>query len=64
MYTQVMLVLSLIDAQYLQNVVFSFEEGLYGQNHSFSDTHHPIKNFFSKIHHPPPFNAIWKTMGV
>ena len=44
MYTQVMLFLSLIDAQYLQNVVFSFE-GLYGQNHSSSDTHHPIKNF-------------------
>ena len=45
MYTQVMLVLSLIAAQYLHNVVFSFEEGLYGQNHSSSDTHHPIKNF-------------------
>ena len=27
---------------YLQNVVFSFEKGLSGQNHSLLDFHHPI----------------------
>ena len=39
-----MLILVLIDIQYLQYVDFSFEEGSNGQNHSFSDTHHPIRN--------------------
>ena len=34
-----MLVLILINIQYLQNVVFSFEKGLSGQNHSLSDPH-------------------------
>ena len=38
-----MLILILIDVQYLQNVSFSFEKGPYGQSHSSSDTHHPIK---------------------
>ena len=32
-----MLILILINAQCLQNVVFSFEKGLSGQNHSLSD---------------------------
>ena len=40
---QVMLVLILIDVQYLQNVVFSFEKGWNDQNHSWSDSQHPIK---------------------
>ena len=35
-----MLILILIDVQYLQNVVFGFEKGSNGQNH------HSIKNFF------------------
>ena len=29
------------NVQYLQNVVFVFEKGLSGQNHSLSDSHHP-----------------------
>ena len=38
-YTKVMLILILIDVQYLQNVVFL---GQNGRSHS-ADTHHPIK---------------------
>ena len=38
--------MSLIGVQYLQNVVFSFKESLNGQNHSGSDSHHPVKNKF------------------
>ena len=34
LYTQVMLLLILTDVQYLQKVVFSFEQGLNGQNNS------------------------------
>ena len=41
-----MLILVLIDVQYIQNVVFSFEKASNGQNHSSSDSHHPIT--------PPP----------
>ena len=40
--TQVMLILILIDVQYLHNVIFSFEKGLNGQNHSSSDSHHDM----------------------
>ena len=40
--------LTLIDFQYLQKVVFSFEKGSNGQNHSSSGTHHTIKKI------PPP----------
>ena len=40
-----MLILILIDAHYLQNVVFSFEKGSNGQNHFFSDSHKLIKIF-------------------
>ena len=36
LYTQVMLILILINVQYLQNAVFSFEKGLNDQNHSFT----------------------------
>ena len=32
-----------IDAQYLQNVVFSIEIGLNGPNHSSTDFRHPMK---------------------
>ena len=43
LYTQIMLVLILIDVHFLQNVVFNFEKGWNAQNHSFSDPHHSIK---------------------
>ena len=38
-----MLILILMNVKYLQNVVFSFEKGLNGQNHSSSGSHHPIE---------------------
>ena len=38
-----MLILILIDVQYLQKVVFCFEKGSNGQNHSSSASHHHIK---------------------
>ena len=40
--THAMLVLILIDVQYLHNVVFSLENDLNGQNSSFSGSHCPI----------------------
>ena len=40
-----MLILILMDVQYLQNVVFRFKKGSNGQNHSSFDFHNPIKNF-------------------
>ena len=44
LHTQIMLIiLILINVQYLQNVVFSFQKGSSGQNHSLSDSHHPIE---------------------
>ena len=48
-----MLILVLIIAQYLQNVVFSFEKGLSGQNHSSSDSHHQLEKF-SHANFPSP----------
>ena len=45
LYIEVVLILILIDVQYLQNVVFRFKKGLNGQNHSLSDSHHPIKKY-------------------
>ena len=69
-----MLLLILIKVQYLQNAVFSFEKGLNDQNHSSSDSYHPIKKPPpSKISHPPtgwgggvplPLNATWKTLKM
>ena len=38
-----MLILILIDVQYLQNLVSSIEKGSNLQNHSLSDLHHSIK---------------------
>ena len=64
MYTQVMLIFILIDVQYLQKVVFSLEKGSIGQNHSFSGSHHSIKNPLTKFPIPPPLNAIWKTLHL
>ena len=40
-----MLILILIDVQYLPKVVFNFEKGSNGQKHSSSDSHHPIRKF-------------------
>ena len=40
-----MLVLILIDVQNLQQVLFSFEKGLNGQNHSSVGIHHPLTLF-------------------
>ena len=41
--TQVMLISILINAHYLHNVVFSFENGQNGENQSLSDSKHPSK---------------------
>ena len=38
-----MLILILVDVQYLHNVGFSFEKGSNGQNHSFSDSYRLIE---------------------
>ena len=61
-----MLILTLISIQYLQNVAFSFEKGLTGQNHSLSESCHPIDPPPlppRQISHPLPVNTIWKTLG-
>ena len=62
----------LLDVKYLQNVVFSFDRGLNGENHSSSDSPPPDKKIsHSKISYPYPIlggvsplslNAIWKTL--
>ena len=66
-----MLIVILVDAQYLQNVVFSFEKGLNGQNHFSSGFHQPIKKSPHRICDScfPPLkgnsqtlNAIWKSL--
>ena len=73
-YTQVMLILILIDVQYLQNAVFSFEKGSNSRNHSYSGSHHSVKkNYPSKISDSPlpshcganlspALTTIWKTL--
>ena len=61
LYTQAVLILTLINVQYLQNVVFSFENGLNGQNLSSSDSYHlifpPAGGDF-----PLSLVAIWTTL--
>ena len=45
-----MLILILIDVQYPQKAIFSFEKGVNCQNHSSSGSHHSLKKIpFSKI---------------
>ena len=44
-----MLILILIDVQYSQKAVFSFEKGSNCQNHSSSGSHHLLKNPLSQI---------------
>ena len=63
-----MLILVLIDVQYSQKAIFSFEKGLIGQNHSSSGCHHwvtksppPIQQNFQS---PPLLTAIWKTLNM
>ena len=50
-----MLILILVDIQYLQSVVFGFKKGSDSQNHSRSDSHLPDRKLSdSKISYPPP----------
>ena len=56
-----MLILILINVEYLQNVVFSFEKGLNSQNHP-SDFHQPIKKFTpAEFPIPPPLEGFFPT---
>ena len=70
-----MLIFILIDVQYSQKAVCSFEKGSNCQNHSFSGSHYPVKklppqgNFWPPTTwrvgggvNCPPLNAIWKTL--
>ena len=68
-----MLILILIDIQYSQKAVSSFEKGLNHQNHSSSDFLYSVKKFppvkflilptpLGRIYLPPPLTTIWKTL--
>ena len=60
-----MLILILIYVQYSQKAVFSFEKDLDSQNHSFSDSHHPVKNILQpKFPIPATLNIIWKNLNI
>ena len=60
-----MLILILIDVQYLQNVVFSIKNGSNFSNHSSSDSPHPIKKVnLAKFSIPAPYESIWKTLTL
>ena len=48
-----MLILILIDVQYSQNAVFSFEKFSNHHNHSSSDSHHLVKKT------PAVFTSFW-----
>ena len=59
-----MLILILVNVQYLQNVVFSFEKGSSCQNHFVSDSHQPVEKFpLVNFPSPPPLTTIWKTLN-
>ena len=64
-----MLILILIDVQYSQKVVFSFEKGSNCQNHSSSGSLNLVKKSppppvkFPIPHPTPPFTTIWKTLA-
>ena len=51
------------NVQYLQNVVFSFEKVLSGQNHSLLDSHHLIEKSPRQISHPPYPLTVGKNLG-
>ena len=58
-----MLVLILINYQYSQNVIFSFEKSSNGQNYSPSDSHPSDKKVLTQQKFfILPLNAIWKTL--
>ena len=60
-----MLILILIDVQYLQNIVFNFQKSSNGQNHYSSVFHHPIKKKAGKFPILPTwqyFPTPWKTL--
>ena len=59
LYTQVMLILILIDVQYSEKAVFNSEIASNCENHSYSGSHHLVKNFpTSKISDlPPPLSS-------
>ena len=65
-----MLILILINVQYSQRIIFSFEKGLIGQNHSSLGSHCPVKKFppakFLIPHpwgeFPPLLTGIWKIL--
>ena len=58
-----MFIFILIDAQYSQKAVFSFEKGSNRENHSSSGSLHPVKKFtlVTFLIPPQPLIAIWKT---
>ena len=58
-----MLILILLDVQYLQNAVFSFEKGSNRQNHP-SGSHQLVKKSPPQNFRFPPLTAIWKTLTV
>ena len=53
LYTQVMLILMLIDVQYSQKAVFRFGTGSNSQNHSSSGYHYPVKKSLPLSRNPP-----------
>ena len=58
-----MLILVLINVQYIRNVVFSFEKGPHGRNPSASDSNHPINpSPLAKFRIALILKAIWKTL--
>ena len=65
-----MLILILIDDQYLQDVTSSFEKDLNGQNYSTSDSHRLTRKSPQQSFSFPPeeanftclFNSIWKNL--
>ena len=56
-----MLILILIDVQYLQKAIFSFEKGSVGQNHYSSGSHHPVKKVPQQNFPSPPTGWISPT---
>ena len=60
-----MFILILIDVQYSQKAVFSFEKGSNCQNHSSSGSLNLVKKSPPPVKFPvpPPFTAIWKTLA-
>ena len=58
LYTQIMLILILIDVPYFHNVVFSFKNGMNGQNPTLSNSYRTPTFSIS-----PPLNNIWRTLG-